>query len=156
MSLYYKASDVPVGTMDMGNTSFTTKMVYGLESSFMVAERPAGYHSRPHVHDCEQLNYMQEGSLIIYFADGRAFHLEAGDVLRIPRNVIHWSWNKSDHPCLLLEVHTPGLQDDPMNTGYAKGLLDEDEEMQSEGPSNIFCEPDEVDVTAIENGDADR
>jgi mannose-6-phosphate isomerase-like protein (cupin superfamily) len=151
MALFHKADEVEAGTMDMGVTSFTTKMVYGQYASLMIAERPPGYHSKPHIHDCEQLNYMQKGSLHIYFADGRLFCVKEGDFLRIPPNVVHWSWNKGTVPCVLIEVHTPGIQDDPMNTGYARALLDETESAPEHGPKNEFVDPNTVDIAKVES-----
>lgn len=121
MSIHVRGESVLEETADMGNTSFTTKAVFGSSSSLMIATRPAGYHSRPHKHDCEQLNWLRDGDLWVFVED-RAFHLEAGDFMRIPAGKIHWSWNKSAESCTLLEVHTPGLQDDPLIKGFAVGL----------------------------------
>ncbi len=123
MSIYASGDAVREEVADMGGTSFTTKAVYGNASSLMVATRPPGYHSRPHRHDCEQLNLLQSGELWVFVVD-RAFHLKAGDFLRIPADELHWSWNRSDAPCTLVEVHTPGLQDDPLIKAYAVGLHD--------------------------------
>jgi mannose-6-phosphate isomerase-like protein (cupin superfamily) len=126
----------------MGNTSFTTKAVFGNSSSLLVATRPAGYHSRPHHHDCEQLNWLRDGELWVFVAD-RAFHLEAGDFLRIPVGAVHWSWNRSGAPCTLLEVHTPGLQDDPLIKRFAVGLHDAHETPELLGsPVNEFLPED--------------
>jgi mannose-6-phosphate isomerase-like protein (cupin superfamily) len=126
----------------MGNTSFTTKAVYGNSSSLMIATRPVGYHSRPHVHDCEQLNWLQAGELWVFVND-RAFQLKTGDFLRVPAGEPHWSWNKSAEPCTLIEVHTPGLQDDPLITSYAVGLFDPGETPRFLGsPVNEFLPDD--------------
>lgn len=121
MSIYASGDSVREEVADMGNTSFMTKAVYGNSSSLMIATRPAGYHSVPHSHDCEQLNWLQVGELWVFIVD-RAVHLTAGDFLRIPAGDLHWSWNKAESPCTLLEVHTPGLQDDPLIKDYAVGL----------------------------------
>jgi mannose-6-phosphate isomerase-like protein (cupin superfamily) len=123
MSLFRRAADIPVGTVDMGTTAFTTTLVHGNEASLMVAERPAGYHSRPHTHDCEQLNLLQAGELHVYVGE-RAYLLQPGDVLRIPAAAVHWSWNRADVPCVLIEVHAPGLQGDPDIAPIAVGLFD--------------------------------
>jgi mannose-6-phosphate isomerase-like protein (cupin superfamily) len=122
----------------MGNTSFTTTAVYGNSSSIMVAERPGGYHSRPHVHHCEQLNILQSGELWV-FVDDQAYHLRPGDYMRIPAGRIHWSWNKSDASCVLLEVHAPGLHADPLVSGFAVGLFEDGETPDFTGsPVNEF------------------
>jgi mannose-6-phosphate isomerase-like protein (cupin superfamily) len=133
---------VPERTADMGNTAFTTKAVFGNSSSLMIATRPAGYHSLPHVHDSEQLNLLQSGELWVFVED-RAIHLEAGDFLRIPAAARHWSWNRADEPCTLVEVHTPGLQADPLIAEFAVGLHDPEETPKFLGePVNEFLSPD--------------
>ena len=138
MSVYASGDSVRQEVADMGNTSFTTKAVYGNSSSLMIATRPSGYHSRPHRHDCEQLNWLQSGQLWVFIVD-RAVRMTAGDFLRIPAGDLHWSWNKSDAPCTLIEVHTPGLQDDPLVKSYAVGLFEPDEQPQFLGsPVNEF------------------
>lgn len=126
----------------MGNTVFSTKAVYGNASSLMVATRPPGYHSRPHVHDSEQLNLLQSGRLWVMIEE-TAVLLKAGDFLRIPANARHWSWNRFDEPCVLVEVHTPGLQDDPLIKSFALGLFDEEEPRAYLGsPVNQFLPHD--------------
>jgi len=121
VSIYASGASVREEVADMGNTSFRTKAVYGNASSLMIATRPAGYHSVPHSHDCEQLNWLQAGELWVFIVD-RAVHLKVGDFLRIPAGDLHWSWNKAAAPCTLIEVHTPGLQNDPLIKNYAVGL----------------------------------
>ena len=73
-------------------------MAYGNDSSIMIATRPPGFHSKPHYHDSEQLNYVADGEMWI-FIDKEGFPLKKGDFFRIPRNAVHWSWNRSDKPC---------------------------------------------------------
>lgn len=126
MSIHASGQSVREEIADMGSASFRTKAVYGNASSLMIATRPSGYHSAPHTHACEQLNWLQSGQLWVFVED-RAFHMAAGDFLRIPAGDLHWSWNKGDEPCTLVEVHTPGMQHDGLISGYAVGLYDEDE-----------------------------
>jgi mannose-6-phosphate isomerase-like protein (cupin superfamily) len=142
MSLHAAAATVREDVADMGNTAFTTKAVYGNASSMMIATRPAGYHSRPHLHDCEQLNWLQSGQLWVMIED-RAVLLHAGDFLRIPAGARHWSWNRFDEPCVLVEVHTPGLHDDPLVSSFAVGLFDDGEAPDFLGsPANEFLPED--------------
>jgi mannose-6-phosphate isomerase-like protein (cupin superfamily) len=126
MSIHASARSVPEDVADMGSASFRTMAVYGNSSSLMIATRPAGYHSVPHTHDCEQLNWLQSGELWVFVVD-RAFHLRTGDFLRIPAGAPHWSWNKTGEPCTLVEVHTPGMQHDGLISGFAVGLHDDGE-----------------------------
>lgn len=114
MALLARADDVPESRVAMRTQdaaapgALFTKQVFGLSSSMMIARRSAGYHSQPHVHDCEQLNYIADGSITIYIGD-EAYDLGTGDFLRVPPNEVHYAWNRSDADCLLFEVHTPGL-----------------------------------------------
>lgn len=114
MALLARADEVPESRVAMrtqaGSASgaLFTKQVFGLSSSMMIARRSAGYHSQPHVHDCEQLNYIADGSITI-FVGADAYDLGTGDFLRVPANEVHYAWNRGDVDCLLFEVHTPGL-----------------------------------------------
>jgi hypothetical protein len=40
LSLFHSATEMPVGTVDMGTSAFTTTPVHGAAASLMVAERP--------------------------------------------------------------------------------------------------------------------
>jgi mannose-6-phosphate isomerase-like protein (cupin superfamily) len=126
MSIHASAASVREDVADMGSASFRTKAVYGNSSSLMIATRPGGYHSVPHTHDCEQLNWLQSGRLWVFVED-RAFLMETGDFLRIPAGAVHWSWNKGTAACTLVEVHTAGMQHDALISGFAVGLFDEGE-----------------------------
>jgi gentisate 1,2-dioxygenase len=92
----------------------------------MVATRQPEYHSRPHAHDSEQLNYVLEGELYVFVNDD-GFLAKQGDIFRIPRNAIHWSWVKGSIPCVLLETHTPPLIGDPGVIDTAVALIQADE-----------------------------
>jgi len=142
MSIHARSDAVPAEIADMGTASFQTQAVYGDSSSLMIATRPAGYHSLPHTHDCEQLNWLQSGELWVFVED-RAFHMRAGDFLRIPAGQIHWSWNKFDGPCTLVEVHTPGMQHDSLISGFAVSLHDDGEPQQFLGSPVTKFLPDD-------------
>ena len=91
-----------------------TQKVYGNEMSLMLASRPPGYHSFPHSHDAEQLNYCLDGEIWI-FVNEEGHLLKKGDFHRVPRGAIHWAWNRSDRDVTLLEAHTPPLISFPEN-----------------------------------------
>jgi quercetin dioxygenase-like cupin family protein len=59
----------------------------------MMADRGAGYHTKPHVHDCEQWNYIISGE-IWFFVEEHGYRCRKGDVMRIPRNRPHWAYNR--------------------------------------------------------------
>jgi mannose-6-phosphate isomerase-like protein (cupin superfamily) len=103
----------PVRAQDLFGGSLTTKRVYGNDSQMMVATRSAGYHSKAHTHDCEQLNWVAEGEIWI-MVEREGYLLRKGDFMRVPRTVVHWAWNRSDGDCVLVESHAPanvGRQD---------------------------------------------
>lgn len=102
--------------------SIGAQIAYGRESSIMVATRQPQYHSKPHAHDSEQLNYVLEGELYVFVGED-GFLARKGDVFRIPRNVVHWSWVQGTTPCVLLETHTPPLIGDPGVTDTARALI---------------------------------
>lgn len=87
------------------------RMVEGVEMSFMYATRESGYHSGPHYHDAEQINYIVEGEFW-FFVEDQGYRCVKGDVMRIPRNKLHWAWNRGDVPCVLIEAHSPPLTGD--------------------------------------------
>ena len=125
MSLHISSSKLERGgTLVEHQGSLSTLFVYGNEANLMVATRTEGYHSKPHIHDCEQLNYLVDGELWI-FMEEHAFHLKPGDFLRTPRNAVHWAWNRGPGPCTLVEVHCPVM--DPTTRHGSYGLFAEGE-----------------------------
>lgn len=128
--------------------SIGAQIAYGRDSSLMVATRQPGYHSKPHRHDAEQLNYVLAGALYIFVGDD-GFLARKGDVFRIPRNVVHWSWVQGSEPCVLLEVHAPPLIDDPGVTDTAIALIGEDE--PRDGITAVASDwPADIDQAAVE------
>lgn len=118
--------DVPVAALIpkrlLKGGSVGAQIVYGEDSSLMVATRIPGYHSTPHRHDAEQMNYVLEGELFIFIEDD-GFLARKGDMFRIPRSANHWSWVQGKRPCTLLEVHTPPLIGKPVNVRETVGLF---------------------------------
>lgn len=112
MPLHVKSQDVPlrkgVRTGVEGEGSMTSVKGYGNECSLMIATRAPGYHTTPHTHECEQLNYIQEGE-IWFFVEDQGFSCGKGDFQRIPANKVHWAWNRSDKDAVVIEAHAPGL-----------------------------------------------
>jgi mannose-6-phosphate isomerase-like protein (cupin superfamily) len=106
--------------------SIGAQIAYGLESSMMIAVRQPHYHSRPHSHDAEQLNYVLDGELYV-FVGNTGFLARKGDIFRIPRGATHWSWVQGTVACVLLETHTPPLIGDEGVSDTAVALLDADE-----------------------------
>jgi len=126
MGLHAKAGEVLEGenVLQVRGGSMSTKMVYGNDCNMMVATRAPGYHSNPHKHDCEQINYVLSGEVWVFLEDD-AFLMKEGDFSRIPRNALHWAWNRSDKDCVLIEVHAPAC--DPAVRKNAFGLYGEGE-----------------------------
>lgn len=136
MPLHVKSKDVPerkvVLTSEQGQGYMTTRQGYGNESSLMVAVRPPGYHTRPHMHVSEQINHVLEGE-IWFFVEGKGFHCKQGDFHRIPANTVHWAWNRSNANAVMVESHSPPLIGGEIREGAA-ALFDENETPQVRGP----------------------
>ncbi|MFC1534462.1 cupin domain-containing protein [Thermodesulfobacteriota bacterium] len=135
--------------------SFVVRMVHGSDTSLMFAERGPGYHTKPHYHDSEQINYVMSGD-IWFFIDVHGYHCVKGDIMRIPRNKIHWAWNRANEDCVLIESHTPPLIGVEGIKDKVMPLLAENEERASiEAIDNIRDpydqdEVDEIEARAIE------
>ena len=112
MPLHVKSSDIPeakrVQTGEAGTGSMVVRKGYGNECSLMIATRAPGYHTKPHQHESEQINYVMDGE-IWFFVEDKGFYCKKGDFQRIPANTIHWAWNRSDQDATVAEAHAPGL-----------------------------------------------
>jgi quercetin dioxygenase-like cupin family protein len=86
-------------------------IVAGETFSILYSER-VGLKARPHQHAAEQLSYVIKGE-VWTFVDGRVFFSKAGDVIRVPGNIIHWALVEPGTTAVTFEVHTP-LQGDPV------------------------------------------
>jgi mannose-6-phosphate isomerase-like protein (cupin superfamily) len=149
MALLVAAKDVPNSTSEFGG-GIVTLLAYGNAGSLMVGHRPAGYHSIPHVHACEQLNYMMAGELWCFVGD-KAMLARKGDFFRIPAMAVHWAWNRGDQTCSVVEAHMPGMHDDPIIAGTGVALFDEGEIPQFSGnPHNIFVDAKVYKVIDVE------
>jgi quercetin dioxygenase-like cupin family protein len=138
--------DVPdtvlVSAKHLSGGAIGAKIVYGRDASMIVATRQPGYHSKPHLHDAEQLNYVLAGELYV-FIDHVGFLAKEGDLFRVPRNAVHWSWVQGTKPCVLLEMHAPPLIGDPGVADTAVALTDAAENVvdvvrvRSEWPADV-------------------
>lgn len=149
MPLHVKSENVPerkgIRTGSRGEGSMISRKGYGNESSLMITARAPGYHTRPHVHESEQINYVLEGE-IWFFVEDKGFHCQQGDFHRIPANKVHWAWNRSDKNTVVAEAHAPGLVGGKTGEG-AVGLFDEGEAPQLRNPGeNRFVPYDSAGV----------
>jgi quercetin dioxygenase-like cupin family protein len=112
MSLQVKRENVPEKKVVLktgeGEGSMIIRQAFGNESSLLVALRPPGYHTRPHMHASEQINHVLEGE-IWFFVEDRGYHCLKGDFHRIPANRVHWAWNRSNATTAVVESHSPPL-----------------------------------------------
>ena len=112
MPLHVKSTDVPevkrVQSGEAGTGSMVVRKGYGNECSQMIATRAPGYHTKPHQHESEQINYVLDGE-IWFFVEEKGFHCKKGDFQRIPANTVHWAWNRSDSDAMVDEAHAPAL-----------------------------------------------
>ncbi len=136
MSLHVKSEYVPQRTTVQsgatGEGSMVVTKVYGNECSLMIAVRKSGYHTKPHVHESEQINYIMDGE-IWFFVEEEGFHCKKGDFQRIPANKIHWAWNRSDRDAVVAEAHAPALIGGRAGES-ALGLFADGESAQIRGP----------------------
>lgn len=153
MSLKARGDEVPRRhvTLEEG-TSFETTFVSGKHMNLMIAHRPPGYHSRPHAHDAEQINYVQEGE-VWFFVGDRGYHLRQGDFFRVPRGAVHWMWNRTGNPLILIEAHSPSLADDPLFESFGVRLFASGEDPGIEGTARNTMMP--VDPGSVEAKYAD-
>lgn len=128
--------------------AMSTKMVYGNDCNMMIATRGPGYHSHPHTHDAEQINYVTEGEVWVFINDS-GFLMKAGDFCRIPRNAVHWAWNRSEGTVTLIEVHAPAC--DPLVRKNAVGLYFEDETSDLSTSVDTIRSGIEIDPMEIES-----
>jgi quercetin dioxygenase-like cupin family protein len=141
MALLASSGELPDGTNALRTLAgaMSTKVVYGNECSISIARREAGYHSRPHYHESEQLNYVTEGQLWV-FIENDGFIARAGDFFRVPANAVHWAFNNTDQPVSTFQVHAPPLEPE---RPAAHGLYRDDEVPEPRGHSrNIVVEDD--------------
>ncbi len=147
MPLSISESDMTIGGAAVGlrGGAMKTLFVYGNEANLMIATRLAGYHSKPHRHQPEQLNYVTEGELWV-FIDEEGYCLKKGDFLRIPGNKLHWAWNRGEVPCTMIQVHAPVLApDDRVGTVPLFGE-NETPRINASPPA----ETEDIDVSVIE------
>ncbi len=149
MSLHAKDENVPrrkvILTTEQGEGSMIVKQAFGNESSLMVAVRPPGYHTKPHMHASEQINHVLDGE-IWFFVEDRGYFCKKGDFHRIPANKVHWAWNKSSADTMVVESHSPPLVGGEIIHGAA-ALFAEDEKPQLRGPGeNQFVDYDQAAV----------
>jgi mannose-6-phosphate isomerase-like protein (cupin superfamily) len=131
----------------VGHSVLRSQKVHGADTSLMFAERAAGYHTSPHMHDCEQMNYIVSGE-IYFFVDGRGYRCRAGDVMRIPRNKVHWAWNRGTETAVIFESHAPPLRD---RGGDAAALLGPDDDAAKiQQTPNILVKMDQAEIDRIE------
>jgi quercetin dioxygenase-like cupin family protein len=118
----------------------SSKFVFGKRANLMLAKRAGKYHSPPHLHACDQMNYLIAGELWI-FLENEAYHLRPGDFMRVPRMAPHWAFNPSDDDCVLIESHSP--INDPSNKPYARSMFESSESPDITVVQNLWL-PEEM------------
>ncbi len=136
---------MPMGVQ--GGGALLTRIVYGAEMNLMVATRESGYHSRPHKHDAEQLNYVLKGKIWTFIEDG-GFESVEGDFYRMPSGKVHWGWVRETEPCTVVEVHCPPLLGAADVEEKAVGLFAPGERPSLRHIEHVFVE--DFDVEAVE------
>lgn len=143
MGLQVKSADVPerrvVRSGVEGEGAMVVRRGYGNECSLMHAVRAPGYHTTPHAHEAEQINYVLAGE-IWFFVEERGFLCKAGDFHRVPSGKIHWAWNRSDGDATVVEAHSPALVAGQLQL-TSIGLFDDGEtpRMRPPGENNFVA-----------------
>ena len=136
---------VPKSQLKAG--SVTAQVAHGKDCSVILATRSPGYHSKPHRHEAEQLNYVVSGEAWL-FVDDQAFYGGPGSVSRIPAGAMHWAWVTGDEPLTVLEIHTPPLTGDgPVHKGRVSLCVSDEEE---QAVKHIHTEWPEFDPSPVE------
>lgn len=134
----------PKGKQRGKGGTLTARMVFGSDTSIMIASRATGYHSKPHYHDAEQMNYVVSGS-VWFFIGERGIRATKGDIVRIPRNAVHWAWVRDPGNCVLWESHTPPLIGDEKMGKGAFSLLGPDEDRANvKAVQNLWAEVKDI------------
>ncbi|MFH1560192.1 MAG: cupin domain-containing protein [Chloroflexota bacterium] len=126
MGLHLSQSEVPrlfSENPSEGWGSKTSGGASGNECSISVVTRVPGYQTRPHRHDAEQINYIPDGEIWFYVED-KAYQCRPGDFQRVPRNAIHWAWNRSDKPATVIQTKSPPSA---VREKSNRGLFDDEE-----------------------------
>jgi quercetin dioxygenase-like cupin family protein len=140
----------PEGMQAGAGGALRAQMVFGSDTSIMIADRETGYHSKPHFHDAEQMNYVMSGS-IWFFIEDQGCKAVQGDIVRIPRNATHWAWVRDPGGCTLFESHTPPLTGDEKMRTSAVSLLGPGEDPHAvKGVKNLWSSIDKEKMDAVE------
>jgi hypothetical protein len=103
------------------------------------------YHTFPHLHKNEQVNYILSGD-IYFFIKTTPYHMKEGDFLRIPSMEPHWAWATGAKMCRVLEIHSPPNRYEAGYKSIIVPMFDEGEEIVTTGVSaskeSNWLEPD--------------
>lgn len=148
MPLKIGSHELPDGTNALKTLAgaMSTKVVHGDECSIVIAKREAGYHSQPHYHESEQLNYVLDGEMWV-FVEEEGFIAHAGDFFRVPARAVHWAFNASADPVTTFQVHAPPLEPE---REACQGLYAEGERPAPRGDSRNIRVDDDTRYRAAE------
>jgi quercetin dioxygenase-like cupin family protein len=150
MGLHVKREEIPERKATRSGAEGEGSMVsykgYGNECSLMIATRAPGYHTQPHMHESEQINYVLDGE-IWFFVEDKGYPCKKGDFQRVPANKVHWAWNRSNKEAVVAEAHAPGLIGERAGAG-AVPLFDDGEQPEIRNPGTNRYVP--YDSAAVE------
>jgi quercetin dioxygenase-like cupin family protein len=128
---------------------FKAKKVAGAQASIMLADRGSGYHTKPHIHDCEQWNYIIAGE-IWFFVEQYGYRCRKGDIMRIPRNRPHWAYNRSNDDAVVFECHAPLLVEERSSAKTVWLLDDRDDKDAISTHRNNYIDFSQAEIDEIE------
>jgi quercetin dioxygenase-like cupin family protein len=139
----------PHETNAENTAEFRARIVHGAETGVMLANRGPGYHTTPHMHDAEQFNYILSGE-IWFFVEKNGYRCKAGDLMRIPKNRVHWAWNRGPGHAVVLETHAPPITANNQHNELIVSVLGPDEDRSKTTLTNVFPDFDQAEMKEIE------
>jgi uncharacterized RmlC-like cupin family protein len=133
-------------------------MVHGENVSVAISRMPPAYHTKPHVHNREQIYRLLSGEMW-YFVHTKGYRLKPGDFVRIPAGSICWAWNRGDKEAEAISVNVPGRHSNPDYKGSAIPLFDDEPALVLAAlPQTLYLDADYYNAAAIEAAaiDAER
>jgi quercetin dioxygenase-like cupin family protein len=108
-ALLIRADQVPSDReIGRGGTAIAHEFVYGKECDLQLSTWPSEFLSNPHVHECEQLNYVHSGAVSVFIED-KEYRLTKGDFLRVPTMAVHWGSTRTHDVSEMFGAHAPCL-----------------------------------------------
>ena len=88
-----------------GGAALFQGIEHGAQTSFFVVTSRPGGGARKHRHPYEEIFVVLEGEIEV-IVDGQREMVSGGSIRIIPPRAWHQFTNRSDHPCLMVNIHS--------------------------------------------------